>query len=209
MLLGSRQKNCVGRWVHGVCKKIVLVQVSHRSLFRSRVASRLPQKKTMSRKADFVVPESTLDRFALHMQFVFGDPEVRVENVENTCALLIKAAGNPDFTEEDRACLYRLSDMLHFAFTESYVTLDSVEGKKSRLIPCNVPTRDAATWRDLAEDCTTSADRFENAARLLRELFDHLPQPRAELPQEHFWVDRASTLLVECGVSMRNAMTAA
>ena len=132
MLLGSRQKNCVGRWVHGVCKKVVLVQVSHRSLFPQPCSFKTfpPQKKTMSRKADFVVPESTLDRFALHMQFVFGDPEVRVENVENTCALLIKAAGNPDFTEEDRACLYRLSDLLHFAFTESYVTLDSVEGKK-------------------------------------------------------------------------------
>ena len=178
-----------------------------RSHFRSRVASR-KWKKALAFKADFVVPETTLDRFALHMQFVFGDPEVRVEKVEKTCEFLVKGAGNPDFTEEDRACLYRLSDMLHFAFTEIYVTLESMEGNKSRMIPCNVPTRDAATWQNLLEDSATSAERFEEAAELLRDFFQHLPHIRAGLPQEHSWVNRASTLLATCALVMRNRMTA-
>lgn len=162
----------------------------------------------MACQADFVVPEATLDRFALHMQFAFGDPEVRVENVEKTCETLIKGAGNPDFAEEDRACLYRLSDMLHFAFTDSYVTLESVEGKKSRLIPCNIPTRDAGTWHHLREDCTTSAERFEEVSEILRQFFEHLPHVRGGLPVEHSWVNRASTLLRECGISLRKHLTA-
>ena len=164
----------------------------------------------MTCKADFVVPEATLDRFALHIQFAFGDPDVRVENVEKTCEALIKAAWYLDFADEERVCLYRVSDMLHFAFTGSHVTLESVsvEGKISRVIPCNVPTRDAATWELLREDSTTSAARFEEASQLLRELYEHLPYTGADTPEEHFWLSHASSLLHECANLMRNGMTA-
>lgn len=162
----------------------------------------------MAGNADFDVLESTLDRFALHMQFVFGDPEVRVENVEDTCKLLIQAAQNPDLAEDDRVMLYRLSDLLHFAFTGSYLDLEVVQDSNSRRIPCNVPTRDALQWQDVLQNCPQVAHKCDVVARHLQDLNQHLPLLRAGLPQEHFWLIRASALVGTCGILMRRHLTA-
>ena len=130
-------------------------------------------------------------------------------DAERTCVLdmLITVAHDPDVLPEQRQVLYRLADLFHLCWSNTWDSLETVNGpSEDRLfsVRCYVPPKCPMVWEGMVAQAEVNACMCGVAATLVRVVQANL-SAGGYLDRTRHWIDIAQSRLTVTGQMLRKA----